>query len=125
LAKQNTTAHAQQLRDYGRQVVEEREKLASAAQGAINELSELVKEQVDERPYTVLGTAFGLGLLLGGGLPLAVVGFGARAAAGIAMRQMVESMIPAAGAGTAAGRGRGRSGQARGDGREGREAAEE
>ena len=64
-----------------------------AAQGAVSELSALVKEQVDERPYTVLGAAFGVGLVLGGGLPLAIVGLGARAAAGVAMRQMVEGML--------------------------------
>jgi hypothetical protein len=107
LAKQTTTAHAQKLRDYGREVVEERDALMGAAQGAITELSEIVKEQVDERPYTVLGAAFGLGLVLGGGLPLGVLGFTARAAAGIAARQMVESMMPLA-AGTAP-RSRGRA----------------
>jgi hypothetical protein len=99
LPKQNTTAHAQRLRDYGREVVEERDALVEAAQGAVSELSALVKEQVDERPYTVLGTAFGLGLLLGGGLPLGVLGFTARAAAGIAVRQVVESMVPGNGTG--------------------------
>ena len=96
MAKQTTTAtaHAQKLRDYGREVVEERDALMEAAQGAVNELSALVKEQVDERPYTVLGAAFGLGLVLGGGIPLAVVGLGARAAAGMAMRQMVAGFVP-------------------------------
>jgi hypothetical protein len=96
VAKQTTTAtaHAQRLRDYGREVVEERDALMEAAQGAVNELSALVKEQVDERPYTVLGAAFGLGLVLGGGIPLAIVGLGARAAAGMAMRQMVAGFVP-------------------------------
>jgi hypothetical protein len=106
VAKQTTTAtaHAQRLRDYGREVVEERDALVEAAQGAVNELTALVKEQVDERPYTVLGTAFGLGLVLGGGIPLAVVGLGARAAAGIAMRQMVAGFIPELGSGARGGR---------------------
>ena len=96
MAKQTTTAtaHAQRNKDYGREVVEERDALLEAAQGAVSEFSALVKEQVDERPYTVLGTAFGLGLLLGGGLPLTVVGLGARAAAGIAVRSMVEGFLP-------------------------------
>jgi hypothetical protein len=112
VAKQQTTtatAHAQRLRDYGREVVEERDALMEAAQGAVGELSALVKEQVDERPYTVLGAAFGLGLVLGGGLPLAIVGLGARAAAGMAMRQMVEGMIPALGGAELRGGGRRRS----------------
>ena len=96
MAKQTTTAtaHAQKLRDYGREVVEERDALMEAAQGAVSELSALVKEQVDERPYTVLGAAFGIGLVLGGGIPLAIVGLGARAAAGMAMRQMVAGFVP-------------------------------
>jgi hypothetical protein len=96
LAKQTTTAHAQRLRDYGREVVQERDALVEAAQGAVSELSALVKENVEERPYTVLGAAFGVGLILGGGLPLGIVGFTARAAAGMAARQMVEGMLPGA-----------------------------
>jgi hypothetical protein len=79
LAKQTTTAHAQRLRDYGREVVQERDALVEAAQGAVSELS-----------------AFGVGLILGGGLPLGIVGFTARAAAGMAARQMVEGMLPGA-----------------------------
>jgi hypothetical protein len=111
VAKQTTTAtaHAQRLRDYGRDVVEGRDALTEAAQGAVTELTALVKEQLDERPYTVLGGAFGLGLVLGGGLPLAIVGLGARAAAGMAMRQMVEGMLPTLAGGESRGGGRRRA----------------
>ena len=123
MAKQTTTAtaHAQRIRDYGREALEERDALMEAAQGAVSELSALVKEQVDERPYTVLGAAFGLGLVLGGGIPLGVVGLGARAAAGIAMRQMVVGVLP----GIAAGAASGGNGRRRSAPRESREEQEE
>ena len=121
MAKQTTTAtaHAQRIRDYGREALEERDALMEAAQGAVSEISALVKEQVDERPYTVLGAAFGLGLVLGGGIPLGIVGLGARAAAGIAMRQMVAGMVPGIAAGAASG------GRRRTASRESREEREE
>jgi hypothetical protein len=84
------------LRERGREVRAEGEALMEATQGALQEMNDLVERQLESRPYTTLGTAFGFGLLLGGGLPFGVVRFTARAAAGLLLRQVVESALPGA-----------------------------
>jgi ElaB/YqjD/DUF883 family membrane-anchored ribosome-binding protein len=84
------------LRQRGREVRAEGEALMEATQGALQEMSDLVGRQLESRPYATLGTAFGFGLLLGGGLPFGVVRFTARAAAGMFLRQVVESALPGA-----------------------------
>lgn len=94
MANQEKAARGRRLREYGREVKEDRDAMVEAARGAVTELTDLAREQVTERPYTVLGSTFGLGLVLGGGLPLSVVGFTARAAAGMVVRQMVEGALP-------------------------------
>jgi hypothetical protein len=57
-------------------------------------VNQVVGHQVEVRPHATLGTAFGLGLLLGGGLPFGVVRFTARVAAGMFLRQAVEAALP-------------------------------
>jgi len=86
--------HARGLREHGREMRAEGEALLQATQGVLREMNQVVGQQLETRPYATLGTAFGLGLVLGGGLPFAVVRFTARAAAGVFLRQVVEAALP-------------------------------
>jgi ElaB/YqjD/DUF883 family membrane-anchored ribosome-binding protein len=93
---EEAAAGTHKLRERGREVRAEGEALMEATQGAIEEMSQLVGRQLESRPYATLGTAFGFGLLLGGGLPFGVVRFTARAAAGIFLSHVVEAALPGA-----------------------------
>jgi hypothetical protein len=95
-SEEEAAGRTRKLRERGREVKAEGEALMEATQGAIQEMSNLVGRQLESRPYATLGTAFGFGLLLGGGLPFGVVRFTARAAAGMFLRQVVESALPGA-----------------------------
>ena len=57
------------LRARGREVRQEGRAFADATQGFVAEASELAREQLEERPYWVLGAAFAVGWILGGGVP--------------------------------------------------------
>jgi hypothetical protein len=85
---------AERIRAYGREVRREGEAFLHATQGMMGEAEDLVRDQLAFRPYAVLGTAFGFGMFLGGGLPFGVVRFGARTMAGVAFRQLVAAALP-------------------------------
>lgn len=57
------------LRARGREVRQEGRAFADATQGLVSEASDLAREQLEERPYWVLGAAFAVGWILGGGVP--------------------------------------------------------
>jgi hypothetical protein len=80
-----TGGNAERLRQRARDVQRESQALAGSAREALDALRGIAREQLEARPYGILGLAFGAGWLLGGGLPLRVVvfvgGVGARLAA--------------------------------------------
>jgi ElaB/YqjD/DUF883 family membrane-anchored ribosome-binding protein len=90
-----TAEAAERLRAYGREARQEGEAFLHATQGALREVDGLVREQLEARPYATLGTAFGFGVFLGGGLPFGVVRFATRAAAGMLLRELVATALPA------------------------------
>ena len=94
--RKDGNGRTRKLRRHGREVRTEGEALLHATQGALRELNQVVGEQLEVRPYATLGTAFGFGLFLGGGLPFGVVRFTARAAAGILVRQAIAAALPSA-----------------------------
>lgn len=76
------------LRDQGREMVEEAGAFADAAGGAAGEARELAREQLTTRPYWVLGAAFAVGWVLGGGVPPRA----ARMAADVATRAATHAL---------------------------------
>jgi ElaB/YqjD/DUF883 family membrane-anchored ribosome-binding protein len=90
---------AGRIRAYGREARQEGEAFLQATQGAVTELDSLVRGQLEARPYTTLGTAFGFGVFLGGGLPFGVIRLATRAVAGMGVSQLVSNALPAAGGG--------------------------
>jgi len=93
-AREQAEAGTRTLFEHGREMGAEGEALLQATQTVLRDVSHVVGQQIEVRPYATLGTAFGLGLLLGGGLPFGVVRFTARVAAGMFLRQAVEAALP-------------------------------
>jgi hypothetical protein len=85
----------ERLREHARAVQREGQALAGSAREAVNDVRALAQEQLQARPYGVLGLAFAAGWLLGGGLPLRMVvfvgGVGARLAAQELLRTLRSS----------------------------------
>ena len=56
------------LGDHGREIQHDAQALAAALQDAINGVQHYLTEQVEQRPFSTLGLAAGIGYALGGGL---------------------------------------------------------
>jgi len=88
------------LGDHCRQIHHDAHALAAAVQGAADDLERYLTEQVEERPYTTLGVAAGVGFVLGGGLRsrLTAVLFGAarKLAVALAAREIAARLSPGA-----------------------------
>lgn len=59
----------ERLRARGREVRDEGRALADATEGLAHEVQALAREQMHQRPYWMLGAAFAVGWVLGGGVP--------------------------------------------------------
>ncbi|MBI4515982.1 MAG: hypothetical protein HY699_09240 [Deltaproteobacteria bacterium] len=90
------------ISDHGRQIHHDAHALAAAVQEAADDLERYLTEQVEQRPYTTLGVAAGVGYVLGGGLRsrLTAVLFGAttRFAMALAARELAARLSPGASA---------------------------
>jgi ElaB/YqjD/DUF883 family membrane-anchored ribosome-binding protein len=93
------------LGDHGRQIHHDVHALAAAVQEADADLERYLTAQLEERPYTTLGVAAGVGFVLGGGLRarLTAVLFGAatRLAMAVAARELAARVSPGAAASVA------------------------
>ena len=56
------------LGDHGRQIHHDAEALAAAVRDATDDVQRYLTEQVEQRPFSTLGVAAGVGYVLGGGL---------------------------------------------------------
>ena len=88
------------LGDHCLEIHQDVHALAAAMQDAADDLERYLTEQVEQRPYTTLGVAAGVGFVLGGGLRarLTAVLFGAatRLAVALAARELAARLSPAA-----------------------------
>ena len=93
---------ARSLGDHCRRIQHDAQALAIAVQEAADEFERFLTEQVQERPYTTLGVAAGVGYALGGGLrsrlTAMVVGTATRLAMTLAARELVAQLSPGASA---------------------------
>ncbi len=87
---------------HGRQIYDDVHALAMAVQDATDDLEGYLTEQVEQRPYTTLGVAAGVGFVLGGGLRprLTAMLFGTamRLAMALAARELAARWSPGASA---------------------------
>ena len=60
--------NSRSLGDHGRQIQHDAEALAAAVRDATDSVQRYLTAQVEERPFTTLGVAAGVGYVLGGGL---------------------------------------------------------
>ena len=90
------------LGDHGRQIQHDVHALAAAVQEASDDLERYLTEQVEQRPYTTLGVAAGVGYVLGGGLRARVtavlLGTATRLAMALAARELAARWSPGASA---------------------------
>jgi ElaB/YqjD/DUF883 family membrane-anchored ribosome-binding protein len=93
---------ARSLDDHCRQIRHDAHALAAAVQEATHELERYLTEQVEERPYTTLGVAAGVGYVLGGGLrsrlTAVLLGAATRFAVALAARELAARLSPGASA---------------------------
>ena len=75
---------------------ESAEAFATSLQQAADQATEAVRDQLEKRPFVVLGVAAGVGYVLGGGLPTfltrALVRIGLRAATTAAVGRLVATL---------------------------------
>jgi ElaB/YqjD/DUF883 family membrane-anchored ribosome-binding protein len=85
------------LGDYGRQVYHDAAALAATLRDATDAVERYLTAQVEQRPFSTLGVAAGLGYVLGGGLSsrLTVVLLGAatRVATALVARELGARMV--------------------------------
>jgi len=90
------------LGDHCREIYHDAHALAAAVQEATDDLERYLTEQVEERPYTTLGVAAGLGYVLGGGLrsrlTAVLLGAATRLAMALAARELAARLAPGASA---------------------------
>ena len=88
--------------DHGRQIHQDAHALAAALRDAADDLERYLTEQVEERPYTTLGVAAGVGFVLGGGLrsrlTVVLLGAATRLATALAARELAARLSPGASA---------------------------
>lgn len=88
--------------DHGRQIHHDVHALAAAVQEAADDLEGYLTAQVEERPYTTLGVAAGVGFVLGGGLrsrlTAVLLGTATRLAMALAARELAARVSPGASA---------------------------
>ena len=94
--------NARPLGDHCRQIHHEAHALAAAVQEATDDLERYLTEQVEQRPYTTLGVAAGVGFVLGGGLrsrlTAMLLGAATRFAMALAARELAARLSPGASA---------------------------
>ena len=82
------TAHIAEVRDNA-------DDLAESFNETLDDVKQLVRKQMRQRPYTALGVAAGVGFILGGGLTVRVgstlLGLGARVALNSLLREVTKS----------------------------------
>jgi hypothetical protein len=93
---------ARSLGDHCRRIHHEAHALAAAVQEATDDLERSLIEQVEERPYTTLGVAAGVGYVLGGGLrsrlTTVLLGAATRLAMALAARELAARLSSGASA---------------------------
>jgi hypothetical protein len=81
--------HSRPLREGVRALQHDSRELMTAIEQLSASASDALREQMDERPYAVLGAGLAAGYILGGGLSLRVAAILAAAAARAALMQVV------------------------------------
>jgi hypothetical protein len=93
---------ARSLGDHGRQIHHDAHALAAAVREATDDLERYLTEHVEQRPYTILGVAAGVGYVLGGGLrsrlTAVLLGAATRFAMALAARELAARLLPGASA---------------------------
>lgn len=89
-------ASTERLRARGREARDEGRAFVEASRGLVHEIDQLARERLDAAPFATLAVAFGVGVFLGGGVPLGAVRFAGRAAAATLIRRAVAGALPAA-----------------------------
>ena len=88
--------------EHGRQIRHDAETLAAEVRGTTADLERYLSEQVEQRPYTTLGVAAGVGFVLGGGLrsrlTAMLLGAATRFAMALAARELAARLSPGASA---------------------------
>jgi hypothetical protein len=82
------------IREHGREIREALDELADATKRALGDAEKAARSGVRTRPYATLGTAFAVGWVLGGGIPVRVATLATsalgRAALGLAAARLAE-----------------------------------
>jgi ElaB/YqjD/DUF883 family membrane-anchored ribosome-binding protein len=84
--------NSRSLGDHGRQIQHDAEALAAAVRDATDGAQRYLAAQVEQRPFTTVGVAAGVGYVLGGGLSsrltTVLLGVATRVATGLVAREL-------------------------------------
>lgn len=90
-------SHRNRIFEHTAELKEEAQDLASSLKDLSADVRGALEEQLEQRPYAVLGVAAAFGYVLGGGLPSRItragLGIGMRIGMGMLMRQFVEGQM--------------------------------
>lgn len=89
--EQTDGSHSQSnnVDDLTKQIQDDAQSMAEDVRALVDESAHFVREQMESRPYATLGVAFGLGYVLGGGVPT----WAGRFAMSVALRAAVAAVI--------------------------------
>lgn len=89
------------VRDEGREIASDARELASDVSEMVEEATDFLRDQAIQRPYVTLASAFGVGYVLGGGVPLwamrALIAVGGKIAVSAVMQEIARSAGPRTG----------------------------
>jgi ElaB/YqjD/DUF883 family membrane-anchored ribosome-binding protein len=92
------------LANHGRQIQHDAEALAAAVRDATDGVQRYLTAQVEQRPFSTLGVAAGVGYLLGGGLgsrlTVVLLGAATRVATALVAREVGARILPSVAAST-------------------------
>jgi len=89
--------NSRSLGDHGRQIQHDAEALAAAVRDATDGVQRCLTAQVEQRPFTTLGVAAGVGYVLGGGLSsrltTVLLGVATRVATALVARELGSRIV--------------------------------
>lgn len=95
-----------ELRAQGDEAIQLGREFGRATKDTARDLSLATRLQLERSPYLTLGATFGVGYVLGGGIPLRLLmlaaAFGGRMAASMALRELATTAVRATAGGPAA-----------------------
>lgn len=91
--RESLDALGDRLSEHGKQLKKSLGEATDATRAASHELAEASRSQLRSSPYLTLGMAFGLGWILGGGIPPRAFTFAAGLGSRVALSMLLKDLV--------------------------------